>query len=112
MDTDAILSGHQPGTSKPRAPLSRQKAILCVSLTSIAETLKHQLSHREHRTEHLLFLTVQKQIDDAADVVTGLMDEINERLFLPTAIADITGISTHLTSLYICGLASSGRSYP
>lgn len=42
---------------------------------------------------------MQKQIDDAADVVTSLMDEINERLFLPTAIADITGTTTSLRYL-------------
>ena len=65
------------------------------------------------------FTAVQKQIDDAADVVTGLMDEINERLFLPTAIADITGTMTYHETFYIwphryriCGLASQGRSHP
>lgn len=48
MDTDAILSGRQLKMSKPRAHLSRQKAILYVSLISTADTLKHQLVHGEH----------------------------------------------------------------
>ena len=48
MNTDAILSGRQLGMSKPRAHLSRQKAILYVSLISTADTLKHQLFHGEH----------------------------------------------------------------
>ena len=47
------------------------------------------------------FPAVQKQIDDAADVVTSLMDEINERLFLPTAIADITGTTSYHEIFYI-----------
>ena len=41
--------------------------------------------------EHQLCAAVQKQLDDAADVVTALMEDINQQLFLPTAIADITG---------------------
>ena len=41
---------------------------------------------------HLCCAAVQRQIDDAADVVTALMEDITEQLFVPTAIADITGV--------------------
>ena len=44
-----------------------------------------------HKIEYLLCCTVSKQIDEAANVVTALMEDINEQLFVPTAIADITG---------------------
>ncbi|CAL5227265.1 g10195 [Coccomyxa viridis] len=40
---------------------------------------------------------LQRQIDDAAEVVTALMEDINERLFVPTAIADITGDVAEVT---------------
>lgn len=49
-----------------------------------------------HSPSHLCCAAVQRQIDDAADVVTALMEDINESLFVPTAIADITGVSGKL----------------
>ena len=50
---------------------------------------------------HLCCAAVQRQIDDAAEVVTALMEDINERLFVPTAIADITGVSSRLVCAHI-----------
>jgi len=48
-------------------------------------------------TDSLHCATVQKQISDAADVVTALMEDITEQLFVPTAIADITGTLSSLS---------------
>ncbi len=45
--------------------------------------------------------TVATQIHDAANVVTALLEDINEQLFVPTAIADIIGAQSIARSAYV-----------
>lgn len=92
---EAILLSPQLGMRTQRMHLSRQKATHCVSLLLFQHFydvfLHHSTSCDGHKIEYLPCCTVSKQIEEAENVVTGLMEDINEQLFVPTAIAEITG---------------------
>ncbi len=96
-DQGATYLAAQPRTTRPRAHQLGSKAIPCVSRAGHPKVpcpvQSYGFSSEQGQClSHLCCAAVQRQIDDAADVVTALMEDITEQLFVPTAIADITGV--------------------